>query len=124
MRTLETRQIAFELHESAGRLSFLLDGLLPSNPPQDTSPSGVTPQQMSALLSELMQAGVWLRSMPAQKDAALEEELAGYRKQVERLRNLLPSIHAALLSERARLEQERERVRSAAEWARASGQTL
>ena len=37
---------------------------------------------------------------------------------MERLRALLPSLQAALLKERARLEQQRERVQSAAEWAR------
>jgi len=50
--------------------------------------------------------------------------LSAYRKQVERLRVLLPSIHQTLLGERARLEQERARVTSTAEWARRSRQTL
>lgn len=125
MQTLETHQIAYELHESTGRLSFLLDTLLaPASARQATAAKPATPQQMSALLSELMRAGMWLRSMPAEKSAALQHELAEYRRQVERLRELLPGIHAALLGERARLEQERERVRAAAEWAQASGQTL
>jgi len=124
MPTLEMHQIAFELHESTGRLSFLMDSLPMSGSSQETTSRGISPQRMSALLSELMRAGMWLRSMPADKDAVLQEELTKYRKQVERLRELLPGIHAALLGERARLEQERERMRAAAEWARASGQTL
>jgi predicted nucleic acid-binding Zn-ribbon protein len=76
------------------------------------------------LLSELLRAGEWLRARPEHRDAELEHELSEYRKQVERLRSLLPFIHRALLRERARLEQERERVQAAAEWARGSRQTL
>jgi hypothetical protein len=58
------------------------------------------------------------------KDEAIEHELHEYRKNVQRLRDLLPSIHGALLQERGRLEQERTRVRSAAEWAHSSRQTF
>jgi hypothetical protein len=54
----------------------------------------------------------------------LELELDQYRKNVERLRTVMPSIHSVLLQERARLEQERARVESVAEWARGSRQTL
>jgi hypothetical protein len=43
---------------------------------------------------------------------------------VEQLRELLPFIQSQLLRERARLEDQRTRVQSAAEWARASRQTL
>jgi hypothetical protein len=43
---------------------------------------------------------------------------------MERLRDLLPSIHAQLLAERARIEAERARLRAASEWACASRQTL
>jgi hypothetical protein len=111
------------LRGSTHRLSRWLDSLeTPSTPGKRTH--AATPEQMSGLLSELLQAGEWLRSRPRQTDAGLEPEVAEYRKQVVRLRELLPSIHAALLEERARLEQERKRVRSAGEWARVSRQTL
>jgi hypothetical protein len=40
------------------------------------------------------------------------------------LRDLLPSLHRQLLAERSRLEAQRSRVQSAAQWARASRQTL
>ena len=62
--------------------------------------------------------------MPQERNAALEQELSDYRQNVEQLRELLPLIHRTLLNERARLEQERARVESAAEWARRSHQTL
>jgi len=79
---------------------------------------------MSWLLSELLHAGQNLRTLPGERDARLELEISVYRENVERLRTLLPSIHKALLSERARLEQERARVESATEWVRRSRQTL
>jgi ABC-type nitrate/sulfonate/bicarbonate transport system substrate-binding protein len=112
------------LQESTRRLSRWLDGLQPRSCSSGNEANAATPEQMSGLLSELLQAGEWLRSRPTQADAALESEVAEYRKQVVRLRELLPSIHAALLRERAALERERERVKSAGEWARVSRQTL
>ena len=78
---------------------------------------------MAALLSILMRAGQWLRSLPEQERGELDH-LTEYREQVKRLRSLLPSMHDGLLRERARLEKERERVTSASDWARASRQTL
>jgi hypothetical protein len=112
------------LRESTRRLSRWLDGLqLPSSSSGNVA-HAATPEQMSGLLSELLQAGEWLRSRPTQTDAALESEVAEYRKQVVRLRELLPSIQAALLKERASLERERERVKSAEAWAHLSRQTL
>jgi hypothetical protein len=94
------------------------------------------PEQMTGLLSELTRAGAWLRQLPRgndlktdpendlKTDPDLERELTHYRKNVERIRAMLPTIHHALLEERARLERERARVTSAAEWARVSRQTL
>jgi hypothetical protein len=119
-------------HETNARLAGLLDSLLPDPLPAHgltllrPSPRAATPRQIAALLSELMRAGQGLRSLPipSERDAALERELSQYRKQVERLRALLPSIHGTLLGERARLEQERGQVVSAAEWAHRSRETL
>ena len=147
---LASAELAESFHQTNARLAFFLDNLLPdvaqsaapSEVPEpggalETSPTpaspnlslnltprAATPQQMAALLSELMRAGQWLRSLPSEKDAELEHELSEYRKQVERLRRLLPFIQQTLLGERARLERERARVVSAAEWARRSLLTL
>jgi hypothetical protein len=112
-----------ELHQSNSRLGFWLDSLT-SNSEPNLQLRAATPQQMAGLLSELMRAGERLRSLPCDKNAALEDELSAYRRNVERLRTLLPSIQSTLLRERARLEQERSRLASAAEWARRSRQTL
>ena len=97
------------LHEANARLHSSLDRLLPDSA-SAPAPRPATPQQMEELLSELMKAGQWLRTLPAEKPPALEAELCAYRKNVEQLRDLLPSIQGALLRERARLEHERARV--------------
>ncbi len=120
MPVLAPDLLAQNLHETNSRLGLLLDSLMPDH----AQPRAATPHQMAGLLSELMRAGEWLRGIPPQKDPAVEMELSEYRKNVERLRELLPSIQGALLRERARLEQERLRVKSASAWARSSRQTL
>lgn len=114
--------LLLNLRETNRRLSFWLDGMLaPREQPV------ATPEQMAGLLSELLRAGTWLRAEPLPAvgvDADLNLELERYRGNVERLRDLLPSIQSQLLAERARLEAQRARVQSAAEWARASRQAL
>lgn len=112
------------LHDVNGRLRAVLDSLSADPTQPNQSPRAATPQQMSGLLSELMRAGQWLRTLPSDRGPALEQELITYRKNVEHLRLVLPSIHNTLLRERARLEQERARVQSAAAWATGSRQTL
>jgi hypothetical protein len=128
---LASDHLAESLHQSNSRLETLLDGLFSDGTQNETKegvsrrePYAATPQQMGGLLSELMRAGESLRALPTNKDAALEEELGKHRKIAERLRELMPSIHRALLRERARLEQERTRVGSTAAWAQGSRQTL
>jgi len=105
------------------RLHVWLESIVPRH-----AQSGVpTPEQMAALLSELLHVGASLRAEPISgrgHNPALDAELEKYRGYVERIRDILPVIHDELLAERARLEGQRGRVQSAAEWARASRQTL
>jgi hypothetical protein len=111
------------LRDANCRLGPRLDSLTPS---QGNSVLA-TPEQLSALLSELLHAGAALRAQPLPlggADPELDFELTRYRRHVERLREMLPSIHSQLLLERSRLEAQRSRVKAAAEWARASRQTL
>ena len=111
------------LRETNRRLNFWLESVV-SEPGQPAMP---TPGQMAAVLSELLQAGANLRAQPSVMPGlvpALDRELENYRHNLERLRDILPAIHGQLLVERARLEGQRARVQSAAEWARASRQTL
>ncbi|HZQ95166.1 MAG TPA: hypothetical protein VFA67_09165, partial [Candidatus Sulfotelmatobacter sp.] len=111
------------LQETTRRLKERLDSLAPGSESSSAAPMPM-PEQMSGLLSELMRAGEWLRRAADYRDDEVEHELSEYRRQVERLRALLPLMQRALLNERARLERERERVHAAAEWARGSQQTL
>jgi len=124
MPFLASDRLAENLRETNSRLGFWLESLLADETRMVGAARAATPQQISGLLSELMQAGEWLRQLPAEKDPVLERELSDYRRKVERLRDLLPLIHNTLLRERARLEQQRARVESATEWARRSRQTL
>jgi hypothetical protein len=124
MPLLAPQMLARNLHETNARLGLWLDGLVADSAGASAQARVASPQQMAGLLSELMRAGEWLRDLPVSRDEAVEQELTVYRKHVERLRDLLPSIHGALLRERGRLEQERARVESAAEWARGSRQIL
>jgi hypothetical protein len=113
--------LAQNLRRSSDRLRFWMDNLVPDH----AQPTPATPEQMAGFLSELLRAGEWLQSgLPPEKDPELQTALVEYRKNVERLRELLPSIQRHLLSERARLEASRTQVESAVEWARASRQTL
>jgi len=111
------------LRDTNRRLGPWLDSMAP----RPGQPPVATPERMAALLSELLRVGAFLRAEPLPPrgdDPELDWELALYRCHIERLRKLLPSIHQHLLAERARLEAQRARVLSAAEWARASRQTL
>jgi hypothetical protein len=111
-----------QLHETNQRMRFWLDSIS-----QQADSLVATPEHMAALLSELLRAGAGLRAeaLPAKgSDPDLDAALDEYRRHVERLRDLLPSIQRQLLAERARLEAQRTRVRTAADWARASRQTL
>jgi hypothetical protein len=89
--------------------------------------AAVTPEQMASLLSALLSAGAVLRAqaLPVPGvDRELDLEVSQYRRNVERLRDFLPAIHKHLLAERARIEAQQSRLRTAAEWAEASRQTL
>jgi hypothetical protein len=111
------------LRETNRRMGEWLDNIAAER----GQPAVPTSEQMAAVLSELLRTGGWLRAQPLPQkadDPELHRELEQYRRHVQRLSELLPSIHAQLLAERARLEAQRARVRAAGEWARASRQTL
>jgi hypothetical protein len=110
--------LAQNLRETNSRLRFWLDGPVREH-------AQPTPQQMAGILSALLQAGQWLRLRQAmQSNSDFDAELADYREIVERLREIMPSIHNQLLWERSRLEAERARVNAATAWAQSSLQTL
>ena len=111
------------LRDANRRLHSWLGSMVASH----DQPAHITPDLIAALLSELVRVGAGLRAHPLPtkgNDPELDGELATYRGNVERLRELLPSIHTQLLIERARLEAQWARIHSAAQWARASRETL
>jgi hypothetical protein len=116
------------LRQTNCRLDFWLDAMSASREQPGVQQPGVaTPEQMAGLLSLLLRAGAWLRAEPlpaSGADPELTLELERYRGNVERLRDFLPALHRQLLLERTRLEAQRARVQSAAEWARASRQAV
>jgi len=119
---LGSTQLQLALRDATLRLRRMLDDL--GAPGTGTAFPALTPEQMSGLLSELMHAGQTLRSLPQVWDEALSENISEYRKQVERLRALLPAIQQALLRERARLAVEQHQLHLVAQWADSSQQTL
>ncbi len=111
------------MRDANRRLHSLLGGMVTSH----GQPASITPDLIAALLSELLRVGADLRAQPLPvkgNDSELDDELDTYRRNVERLRELLPSIHTQLLMERARIETQWARIRSAEQWARASRETL
>ncbi len=87
--------------------------------------SPVSHDRMDGLLSDLMCAGVTLRSIPAEgRGTELEHEVALYRQRLKALHELLPLLRDQLLLHRARLQSEGARLDSAAQWAHRSRQTL
>lgn len=114
---------AHDLRETNRRLLGWLDRMSAEWEPACLA----TTEDIAALLAELMRTGAELRPQRIPNpgaDPEFDRELEHYRGLVERLRELLPSIHGQLMAERARLEAQRARMSSAAEWARTSRQTL
>jgi hypothetical protein len=115
--------LTHSLRDTNSRLRFWLASVVPGV----GKAACITPETMAALLSELLRAGASLRTetRPAKGfDPELDAELAMYLSFVEQLRDLMPEMRCQLLAERAQLESQRTRVQFAAEWARASRQTL
>ena len=85
----------------------------------------VTPEHMATLLAEVLRAGEWLRSALARNaQGRMADELARYCLRLEQLRHLLPTLQAQLLTERSRLQAEKNHLEGTAAWSRsAQGQS-
>jgi hypothetical protein len=112
-----------ELRESNRRFRLELDALS-THCIEDSQAAVAQPEQIATLLTELRRFGQTLQEKSAGIDLGLDHELTEFRTQVERLRDLLPTIHILLLRERGRLEQERNRMNLASEWIHRSSQTF
>jgi hypothetical protein len=77
----------------------------------------LTPEHLSILLAELLGVGETVqREGVPENDPELAPALHQYRQHLKRLRELLPSLQACLLTERARLEAERSHLEAAYAW--------
>ena len=84
----------------------------------------ITPEHLSILLAELLRVGETVQSEGVpENDPELSMALHQYRQHMERLRELLPSLQACLLNERARLEAERSHLEAACAWTESSKHT-
>jgi len=108
------------IQDTNQRLDVLIEILRPA---QDSF--SVTPEHMAAVLAELLRAGEWLRAGLARNaEGRMADELERYRLRLEHLRQLLSSLHAQLLTERSRLQAEKNHLEATAAWARsAQGQS-
>src|SRR5207302_3734602 len=90
------------LHDINERLRLLLDELAPESPKF----VAVRSEHLARVLAELLLAGEFLRDgvAGAESDPELSGQIGECRKNVERLRSLLPTLHANVFDVRARLE--------------------
>jgi hypothetical protein len=89
--------------------------------PEQTQCSSIKPEELSALVAELRRAAECVRTPQAQSEATAALE---YRRNLDRLRQILPGLHLRLLAEKSQLEAARTQVAAADAWACASKKTL
>ncbi len=116
--------LALELRQASHRMQRLLDRFSQYAPPLAQHLSVISFEQISTLISELQQSERVLRLRLGCSDTVLDQEIAEYRNQVERLRDLLPVLSEMLRGEQVRLKQQSERMRAASDWIRSSNQTV
>ena len=77
-----------------------------------------TGPELAALLPELLRVGEWVQSsVNARPDREMAGELLEYRTRLEELYGALPELHAQLLVERVRLQNENDHLKNASQWA-------
>ncbi len=115
---MESLAISAQAIADANRkLDLLLQVLRPAQ-----ESFSISAEHMAAVLAEVLRVGEWLRAGLAHNaEGRMAEELERYRLHLEQLRQLLPSVHAQLLTERSRLQAERAHLDAAAAWARTAG---
>jgi hypothetical protein len=84
----------------------------------------ITPDDLAGMLAELLRVGEWLKDRRIREnDSEVAWAIREYRGHLELLGMLMPSLHAQLLTERARLEAERSHLEAASAWAGTSRDT-
>jgi hypothetical protein len=112
--------------ESLRAVNRSLRARLARLPGGQTNSGGIAPTEFTDLLTELRRGTDCWRSLPeaSTPEGEMVSELSDYRRNVERLRTILPSLQARLLIEKTRLESARAHVTKAAAWAQGSKKTL
>jgi len=94
--------------------------------PERTRCSSVQGRDIAALRHEIRCAAESLRNLPptAAKDAALEQQTAEFRSNLENLKHALPGFHSRLLAEHSRLAVAHTHSVAASAWVQANKETL
>lgn len=81
----------------------------------------VHPDLLADLRVNLAETGVWIKRLPTDGPASpqLDAEISQYRSHLQELARILPTIHARLLAQRARMQTLGERYEAVQAWARA-----
>jgi hypothetical protein len=108
----------------------LRSALIRLHPEQNDRPS-TPPPEFSGILGQLRRAAECRQHLRPHCEAAarafefeFERESLEYRRNLERLKEFLPGVHARLLAEKSRLEAARSHVATAEAWSRASKDTF
>ena len=94
--------------------------------PERKACASIQPGDLSDLEAQIARAAECLRlqSAPVEFAADLEREKLAYRRNLEELKQFLPSLHVRLVAEKARLEAARQRLAAADSWAQARRKIL
>ena len=98
-----------------------LRGLLESLSCDSSTPS---PQQLTALLADLLEIGSYLQEESIRQD--IEEQAAAvrdYQKLLTELQHMMPELQARFLAQRALLERERHHLAVVASWSESARYT-
>lgn len=113
-----SRTASADLHAINGRLRKALAHLRTTR----DGLGSAQPEDFSSLRADLEAGLRCLLCLPEKStaDAALDEEIAAYRGNLEELVNTLPVVHARLQTRRQRLESALGHLQAVADWAQAS----
>jgi len=88
--------------------------------------SSISPEDFSRILGQLLRAAECRQNQQIHDEdtAALEQEKQEYQRNLEKLKQFLPSLQVRLLAERSRLEAARTQVAAVTAWTRARREAL
>jgi hypothetical protein len=112
--------------ESLRAVNCSLRARLARLPGAQTNSGAIAPTEFTDLLTELRRGTDCWRGLPTAStpEAEMVSELSDYRRNVELLGKILPSLQGRLLVEKGRLQTARTHVAKVAAWAAVSKKTL